>query len=222
MSFTVYSVMIRFTFSCHFSAESRSYEAPSQLTECRVTLRLFEIPQLSVWVFKINAHIQAYFVSLWCQGLSIHCKTVLSNIAKLFKQLIFHITMFCAINPHSFWIAASLQSLLFERTTNFKICWYSEEWDSTSLRYCMLTSCIFVPFSDHLSFSTTVLPAFLLFFSPILSALCGINNSKYNNVMDKQHFSCMKHALSSPWHSQQAAAHFMTHTCFTGGLMTDR
>jgi len=94
MFFRVYWVMIGFTFSRHFSSESRSYEAPAQLTECRVMLRLFEMPQPFVWVFKINAHIQVYFISLWCQGLSIHRKTVPSSMTKLFKQLIFHITMF--------------------------------------------------------------------------------------------------------------------------------
>jgi hypothetical protein len=63
----------------------------------------------SVGAFKIDAHLQGYFISLHFHHLSIHWKSVLSNMAKPFKQVVFHIAMFCAKNPHVFQNIAPVQ-----------------------------------------------------------------------------------------------------------------
>jgi hypothetical protein len=58
ISFGAFWVTISFTFSCYFSAESKSAEAPSPLTEYHVMLCLVEMLQPSIGAFKINAYLQ--------------------------------------------------------------------------------------------------------------------------------------------------------------------
>jgi hypothetical protein len=43
---------------------------------------LLETNQPSVGAFKINAHLQGYFISLCFQCLPMHCNTVLSSTSK--------------------------------------------------------------------------------------------------------------------------------------------
>jgi len=68
-----------------------SDEAPSLLTDNISSP--FEPLWQSTGVFKINTHLQGHFISLHFHCSAIHCNTVLSTMAKPFKQLFFHIAM---------------------------------------------------------------------------------------------------------------------------------
>jgi hypothetical protein len=65
------------------------------------------------------SHLQGYFISLRFRCMTIHCSTVLSSMAKPFKELIFHNTLFCSTNAHVFQNITPLQSLLFNRIPFF-------------------------------------------------------------------------------------------------------
>ena len=67
---------------------------------CSISLKLV---QSSCGAVKINAHLQAYFITLPFHLLAIYCSTVLSSMAKQLKQLIFHIAMLCSTYYQVFW-----------------------------------------------------------------------------------------------------------------------
>jgi hypothetical protein len=89
--------MIGFTCFWKFSAK---HLLCSQLP-CHIP-SLYELLQSTSEAFKVNAHLQSYLMSFRFHCLAIHCNTVLSSMAKPFKQLIIHIAMHYSMNPHAF------------------------------------------------------------------------------------------------------------------------
>lgn len=81
----------------HFVITSLPHPA-THWVPCNFT-PLFEMLQPTAGIFKINAHLQGYFIGPFLH-FSNHCKSVLSSMLKPFKQLVFHIAMFCGTNPH--------------------------------------------------------------------------------------------------------------------------
>ena len=159
----------------------------------------------SVGAFKIDAHLQGYFISLHFHHLSIHWKSVLSSMAKPFKQFVFHIAMFCAKNPHVLQNIVPVQNLMFSRI--FLLLPpppSSTQWHSISLSHFTFTSFIFIHFSDHHQLCCC--------FAHVLCLLCThtfctvwnnqFKRQLYDTCHDTSH--CTKHALSSPWLSQHA------------------
>jgi len=69
-----------------------SVEAPSLFTDNNISSP-FEPLSQSTGVFKINTHLQGRFINLHFHCSAIHYNTVLSSMAKPFKQLFFHIAM---------------------------------------------------------------------------------------------------------------------------------
>jgi hypothetical protein len=119
---------------------------------------------------------------------------------KPFTQLIFHTTIFYFVNPHAFQNLTPLQSLLFDRISFLYYMTREESGTSHTQTHTWPTSVLWLLSMLLVTsrFPAIVLLVFLFFFSLILSTLCQIKHSKYNNVIDvaallnvwKMHFLC--------------------------------